>query len=562
MGLTKVKGVVLANSVDTVADLATANKGSAIQVLGFHTKGDGGGGVFFYEAGESKANHNGGTVIDPAKAGLVADWATNQEAYFTAGSGTGVWKREYSGAVNVKWFGAISYFTAFPSGDESTAFDNTIVLQHVLNLSSKSGAFTSRSKSFVVQFTPNTFYYFLGTVYLPSYITLDLNGATIQGIGTNTFIESGYFVGDAVVSNFSSPNETRFVVHSNVKNGTISNFNKAFRLFNFCEASFIRDIRFYGCNQAVYAVRCFYSSYYNLHSRQPLDNQAYPCFHLHDAVNAIEVSHCFVEGYNIGWEISGSKDNCLLLDISAENCATGVSVENSTSGLSILNGYFEGNYNAIDFQGTGNHSNILVEGCWFFGVTNAVEGTTIVSGNIRRNTLNGAAYNLATNFSNRLVVDTSLASFPDSLPSSSSVPSGLGDTCFSENIATVFNTATGLALFKVKDVSGFHPLAVRGSTGSPKSGTVPGCSVTINNTSAKVTTNIIYNFFESFSYVLEVYSPSEGVFTVSGRVIGSTIFPNSAQKPVNLSNEGGKFALNIGGFSANIERVTGLIRLV
>jgi hypothetical protein len=45
MGLTKVKGVVLANSVDTVADLATANKGSAIQVLGFHTKGDGGGGV-------------------------------------------------------------------------------------------------------------------------------------------------------------------------------------------------------------------------------------------------------------------------------------------------------------------------------------------------------------------------------------------------------------------------------------------------------------------------------------------------------------------------------------
>ena len=105
--LTKVKGVVLANSVDTVADLATANKGSAIQVLGFHTKGDGGGGVFFYDDTEDKANHNGGTVIDPAKAGLVADWNNNQEDYFTAGSGVGVWKREYSGAVNVKWFGAV-----------------------------------------------------------------------------------------------------------------------------------------------------------------------------------------------------------------------------------------------------------------------------------------------------------------------------------------------------------------------------------------------------------------------------------------------------------------------
>jgi hypothetical protein len=100
-------GVVLASSVATIADLATASKGTAIQVLGFHTKGDGGGGVFFYDADASKTLHNGGTVIDPDKVSLVTNWDANQTAYFTAATtGVGVWKREYTGAVNVKWFGA------------------------------------------------------------------------------------------------------------------------------------------------------------------------------------------------------------------------------------------------------------------------------------------------------------------------------------------------------------------------------------------------------------------------------------------------------------------------
>ena len=73
--------------VDAIDDLKVLNGGNTVEVLGYYTKGDGGGGLFYWDSTSTEAD-NGGTIIQ------------------ATGITTGRWKRVFSGAVNVKWFGA------------------------------------------------------------------------------------------------------------------------------------------------------------------------------------------------------------------------------------------------------------------------------------------------------------------------------------------------------------------------------------------------------------------------------------------------------------------------
>lgn len=68
----------------------TANNGN-VSTLGYAANGDGGGGSWRYVSGESAGTYvdNGGTVVVP-----------------TGGDGSAAWLRQYSGPLDIRWFGA------------------------------------------------------------------------------------------------------------------------------------------------------------------------------------------------------------------------------------------------------------------------------------------------------------------------------------------------------------------------------------------------------------------------------------------------------------------------
>lgn len=74
-----------------------------VRVLGFQNPGDGGGGEFFWDTTLVQTTADGGTIIE-------------------ANDKTGKWKRQFSGQVNVKWFGAKMNGTA----DDSDALQNAV----------------------------------------------------------------------------------------------------------------------------------------------------------------------------------------------------------------------------------------------------------------------------------------------------------------------------------------------------------------------------------------------------------------------------------------------------
>jgi hypothetical protein len=130
-------------TINTISGLGSADTTKVYIVLGYHAPIDGGGGLFWFDITAAKTLHNGGTVIDPARA--FPSWTDEnaKAAWFAAGtSGAGCWRRDFVGPLSPKCFGAKGDNSADDTkallkamrfdldfGDETDIYKVTAVLQ-------------------------------------------------------------------------------------------------------------------------------------------------------------------------------------------------------------------------------------------------------------------------------------------------------------------------------------------------------------------------------------------------------------------------------------------------
>lgn len=392
---------------------------------------------------------------------------------------------------------------------------------------------------------------------------MNLCRSALYGVGTNTMFETGYFDDSGnVVSNFGQPNDTKFVIGSRIYNGQIYNCDRVFKLLNFCEQSSIDDIRVYNVNQAIYANRCFYSRYNRLMTRAPLDGTKYPAYHFDDAVNAIEVCQLYCTQFNVGWKISGSKDNFRGINCGSEGNGVAVQIDGACNGMLFDGWYFENNSSAaFVFNSDGNHSNIDIRNCYFNTTSIAISGSTIVSGIWHRtNRVGDAILQLSTNFSNQLHVevptDDSAGNAVSALPSNYQ----LGDAITVDYVKTIYGT-DGLTAAKAKVAGGIIPLTYAGDTGKAQSGVIPFCISMLTDTTLTVDSQISFRdgapVFVQFNIIASGVQQIVGIYGAGN----SLCLNKPAEIGIAASNNAGFYRFTITGLVAATD-YSGVVRLL
>lgn len=320
--------------VQNIDDLRTIN-GTNItddiaKVLGYSAAGDGGGGDFYWDSTSNDAD-NSGTVFQ------------------VTGVATGRWKRLYSGAINVKWFGA--------KGDGST--DDTIALNKCFNF------------AYIQKLLKYTIYFPYGT-YLIS-----------EGLDWGTGNSSLTMFGDGVDKTSISLTDTsdfliKFGIDPNTYNGRIS----------------VCGIKFYGNGNALTVVDMANISdskikecEIHIGAGDTITRVGLKINHYENQVDNVFITTSipFVSyGSSIGIDMT---DSIQINGTSVKNCVitllnTGIynNTSTDTNCLNIQNNVFDNCVGtAIYQQGGCNAANIennYFEGCGTMGIDISISTTT------------------------------------------------------------------------------------------------------------------------------------------------------------------------------------------
>lgn len=301
-------GKVDTNAVLTAIPAANRTDGQVMLVRERTTKGDGGGGLWRFDAASS-ATANGGTILAPD-------------------AGTGRWIRIYSGSVNVRWFGASPSAAASAN---TTAFRAAIAYLE-----------TDTDDRGGVLFVPTGTYNLDDSLDFTAYNLI--HGTHLQGEGdTNTVLDfSGASAGTDGVTFGPGTHfgiEDIFIANAPRYNIVIGRGNTTGGA-NYCNHYDVTNVRTQGAgSNGLLSVNSYLGEYRNVWSK---DNTGtgivFSGFH-----TAISVDRCESSGNgSAGWDLNG------IAYSTFQNCG---------SDDNTLQGYSCSNMQAVTFLNCGAESN-------------------------------------------------------------------------------------------------------------------------------------------------------------------------------------------------------------
>ena len=121
-----ISGILQLDDLQALLAISSPSNDDTYVMLSFFDSEGNGGGTFYWDASQDKADANGATIIDPDNIGGYDGTVSTLPSYFTdqsAGVGVGCWMRMCDRTALVTWFGAIDDATVNNAVALQAAFD-------------------------------------------------------------------------------------------------------------------------------------------------------------------------------------------------------------------------------------------------------------------------------------------------------------------------------------------------------------------------------------------------------------------------------------------------------
>lgn len=332
---------------------AFSGSGNQIKCLGRDNIFDGGQGCFLLDNIDITSPDNGGTIL--------IDSAGRR------------WKRQFSGAIDVRWFGLKC----------DGVSDDGPALNGIIAAIGSGNTYGEDYRSTTIKFPQSSTVLINTKVLVASNVIFSGFGVTIESTMSDYIFESGYYSSGLLVSNWDLSDEDAVssrIVGLRFSGFTFNYVKYAFKLRAINELSGFDNIRFYKCGSAIKGIQNFYS-----HIRDVVIRDDHPdligaqAIDIGNAYNDVDITNVVIstrnKGYLIGVDggVEKSSYNLRISGGSIENVTYGIELRGKLRTLSIDGLYIENVINGIyDTDGDIKHS-ISINSPFTYNVTMLVD---------------------------------------------------------------------------------------------------------------------------------------------------------------------------------------------